>query len=106
MAPSGGMISTIRQAVQKLEDVTAVYGMGSYFRGEPFNDVDIVVVVRRTPALVVLGTAIRAALLPLSEIVGSRIDITIFTESEFAGEPLRDMATLVPIYVASQRSSS
>jgi predicted nucleotidyltransferase len=105
VAPSGRVIRTIRQKAQKLEGVTAIYGMGSYFRGEPFNDVDLVVVVRRSLDLATLGARIRTALLPLSDIVGRRIDITIFTESEFAAEPLRDMASLVPIVTAARPAS-
>ena len=75
--------------------------MGSYFHGPTFADLDLVVVVApaATP-LAVLGSAVRAKLAPLSEIVGVPLDISIFTETEFAGRPLREMHTLVLLFDA------
>lgn len=87
---------------QALDGVSAVYGMGSYFREEPFNDVDLVVVVAPTTCpLAALGSKIRAGLAPLTQIFDAPLDIIIFTEIEFANRPLRDMHTLVPIYSAA-----
>jgi hypothetical protein len=74
--------------------------MGSYFHAKHFNDLDLVVVVRPTPSLAQLGRKIRAALEPLGARIGVPLDITIFTESEFIGKPLRDMEMLVPVHVA------
>ncbi|WP_163229546.1 hypothetical protein [Caulobacter rhizosphaerae] len=98
------MIETTRKMAQALDGVSAIYGMGSYFLEQPFNDVDLVVIVSPTKRpLAALGSEIRTALAPLSQITGAPLDITIFTETEFFTRPLRDMHTLVPIYSASSQ---
>lgn len=75
--------------------------MGSYFHAPTFADLDLVVVVAPSAMpLAVLGSAVRAKLAPLSEMVGVPLDISIFTEAEFAGRPLRDMHTLVLLFNA------
>ena len=106
MAPSKhGTIAAIRQIAQRLEAVCAVFGMGSYFRGEPFNDLDLVVVVAPTETITEVGRTIRTALAPIAEMVGVPIDVTILTQAEFAERPLRDMHTLSTIYDTSQENA-
>jgi hypothetical protein len=81
------------------DNVVAMYGMGSFFRGESHDDVDFVVVLScDVDAFLAEAKAIRTELCAIGDSVGERFDITVFTASEFASAPLRDMATLVLLY--------
>ena len=51
------------EVVAEHEAVEALYGMGSFFRGEPYNDVDFVVVLSsEVEVLVAEARAVRAQL--------------------------------------------
>lgn len=96
------IVGATRKLARSLEGVQAIYGMGSYFHGATFADLDLVVVVTpSTTPLAALGSVVRATLAPLSTIASAPLDISIFTETEFAARPLRDMHTLVLLFDAS-----
>jgi len=92
----------LREIAAAHDSVVALYGMGSFFRGEPHNDVDFVVVLACDPAAL-LGEArsIRRDLCTIGDSVGERVDVTVFTRSEFELKPLRDMDALVSIFQRS-----
>ncbi|ALQ50158.1 hypothetical protein SAMN05216406_10474 [Nitrosomonas ureae] len=89
-------IQSITSAENELE---AAYGFGSAFRGEPFRDIDILVVVKSDPA-VALDTyyALRTALDDATRMYGVPIHLTALTAAEFASRPLRCMDALMPLW--------
>lgn len=90
--------AAIRAAMADEPRVKAVFGFGSFFRRESFRDIDLVVVLADDCAdLSAADSAVRGALLGLESSVGTRLDITPLTESEFADQPLREC--LQPLYV-------
>jgi hypothetical protein len=87
--------------------VVALYGMGSFFRGELHDDVDLVVVLScEIDGFLKEARAIRAELSAAGESVGERLDVTVFTASEFVSGPLRDMATLILLYWRESRDGT
>jgi hypothetical protein len=89
----------IRQRASALKAIRALYGMGSFFRGDSFNDLDLVAVVDCScDELVDHAKQIHSAFRDLGAQLGLLIDLTIFTPTEFSSAPLRDMSTLVKLY--------
>lgn len=89
----------IQQRASGLEAIIEVYGMGSFFRGAVFQDIDLVIVVNcERDALLRSANAIRGAFSDLSTKLTTPIDLTILTESELASCPLRDMSSLAKVY--------
>jgi hypothetical protein len=89
----------LRQVVAARDTVVGLYGMGSFFRGRPYNDIDFVVVLScRIDKFLGEAKSIRTELRAIGDSLGERFDVTISTVSEFASAPLRDMGTLVAIY--------
>jgi predicted nucleotidyltransferase len=80
----------------KLLGVKAIYGFGSFFRGVPFNDIDLAVVLSRSTSR---GLAsyyeLRVEFDQLARRLGVVFDLNVFTEDEFADRPLRDMHELL-----------
>jgi hypothetical protein len=73
--------------------------MGSYFKRSTFEDIDLVVVVDcQTTRLMESARLVRDTFCDLEQLAKTRLDLTIFTPSEFSSAPLRDMATLEPLY--------
>lgn len=74
----------------------AVYGFGSFFRGEPFNDVDLAVVLSRSTSRG-LGSyyGLKMEIDRLAVRLGVVFHLSVFTEDEFGLGPLRDMHELV-----------
>lgn len=73
--------------------------MGSFFRKQAYVDIDLVAVLScDNDALLDEAKGLREELRAIGESIGERFDLTIFTVSEFASNPLRDMADLVPLY--------
>lgn len=83
----------------ELPEIIALYGFGSFFRrGHSFNDIDVVAIAIDEKSLPSRYYALRTLLQPIADKYGVSFDITLFTPSEFAGQPLRDMDSLVPIW--------
>ena len=82
--------------------MTSAWGFGSFFRGEGYHDIDVLVVVA-VPEARLLDTAreLRAALLEVEHAIGVSIDPLILTDAEFDSSPLRDMRQLIPIVLAN-----
>lgn len=90
--------AAIAESLKRHPAVLSAWGFGSFFRGEPHNDVDVLVVVA-VPRDRLLDTAreVRAAMIEIEHTIGVPIDPLILTESEFESRPLRDMGELVRI---------
>lgn len=90
----------LRDLMRDLKNVDALYGFGSFFRSTEYNDIDLVVVISCSRhEQVRTYEEITEACAPFSRRIGVRFDITPLTRSEFAEEPLREMKSLVPIYI-------
>ena len=90
----------IRSTITGWPDICAAYGFGSFFRSEPFNDIDVLLVVQPVgPSSLRTYYNLKTAFDGLSERFGIQFDITVLTEREFSERPLRDMDSLVPIDV-------
>jgi hypothetical protein len=95
----------IRREASKLDGLEALYGMGSYFRGESFHDVDFVAVVAHEPLILVdMGSVIRRCLQSFRTKLLADVDVTVLTSLEFDQNPLRDIAILVPLFFRKGRS--
>jgi hypothetical protein len=90
---------SLQEVVAPHAEVIALYGMGSFFRGGQYNDIDLVVVLDcERDKFMAKAATIRTELLAIGERMGEQFDVTIFTAFEFASRPLRDMAELVTIF--------
>jgi predicted nucleotidyltransferase len=84
-------------------DIQAVYGFGSFFRAEPYNDIDVLIVLRCNRIHILSAfKRIKAGFDKLGETQNVDFDLLVLTEAEFAEKPLRDMGSLIPIYFAPQ----
>lgn len=100
--PSGPTIRRIRTEIRSTlegrDRIRSVWGFGSFFRQEKFEDIDVLVVVTSFgEQLLSDSKAIRADLFELETRVRIRIDPLVLTASEFESRPLRDMHELVRI---------
>lgn len=89
-------IPSITSVESKLK---AVYGFGSAFRGESFNDIDILAVVsddslRRLDTFYELRAALEFALAENE----NPIHLIMLTNAEFSSRPLRAMSELVTLW--------
>jgi predicted nucleotidyltransferase len=96
---SGTIIEKIRTEIQSIQrelcEVSHVYGFGSFFRGEDFDDIDVLFVVTGgEETLLNTSRAIRRKMAELSKALGYTIDTLVLTKREMAEKPLRDMSSL------------
>lgn len=78
--------------------LVSIYGFGSLFRGEVFNDCDLLLVVRNDcEDLGSLHKNLNEIFFDLGLALSIIFDITILTEREHDGKPLREHDSLVPI---------
>ena len=86
------------QSLTGISQIDAVFGFGSYFRGEPFNDIDLALVFKEG-----CENTLETYELVLSRLkesnarLGVRLHVTPFTAKEFRERPLREHALLVPL---------
>ncbi|WP_431523442.1 nucleotidyltransferase domain-containing protein [Mesorhizobium captivum] len=89
----------IRSILEGCSSFQSAWGFGSYFRGEAFKDVDILVVVDcERDKLLFLTRQLKAEVLNLERELGMIFDLLILTVREFAQRPLRDMDQMVLLY--------
>lgn len=73
----------------------AVFGFGSFFRGESFRDIDVLAVTsRRNTETLRTYYLVSDALNSISVRAGCPVHLTVFTPDEFSARPLRDMNEL------------
>lgn len=81
------------------EGIDAAYGFGSYFRGEKFHDIDVVVVLSDCLVNpVAMFNLLQEKLEVVRETFGVRVDLTPLTADEFRSRPLLESDRLVPIF--------
>jgi predicted nucleotidyltransferase len=100
---TGLTIEKIKKEIQVIlfgkSEIHSIYGFGSFFRSEPFEDVDILVVLSAT----------HDSLLDIYYSTGERfrdleikwsvpIHLTYLTVGEILEKPLRDMDSLIKLY--------
>jgi predicted nucleotidyltransferase len=94
-----GIKKGIQSIVEKIPPVLSVWGFGSFYRNEPFNDVDIVMVLHCSRELLLgLVKDVKGNLAKLEDQIGVKFDVLIMTPDEFESRPLRDMDQLAHIY--------
>jgi predicted nucleotidyltransferase len=78
--------------------VKAIYGFGSFFRGKPFNDIDLAIVLSDSTSRGLLSYyELKSETDRLAVRFGIVFDLNVFTEDEFGQRPLRDMDELLPL---------
>lgn len=97
---TGITISEIKKEIRAIftgqGDIHSVFGFGSYFRGEPYEDVDVLFVLKSTcESLLPVYYSLQADMLLLGSRWNILIDLTVLTFDEFLARPLRDMDSLI-----------
>lgn len=93
------MKKEIRRIIIDRNDVSRVYGFGSFFRGEEYNDIDILIVWNYgINDILESYYELEPALTNLGMIFGQEIHTLYFTSTEFESKPLRDWNQLIEIY--------
>jgi predicted nucleotidyltransferase len=88
----------IQNTLSGQHNLFGVYGFGSFFRSTKYNDIDLLLVSRKTsPSPLEDYYATKKELDLLSERIGIQIDITFLTYVEYLRKPLREMDKLVVI---------
>lgn len=79
-------------------EVVGIFGFGSFFRGEPYRDVDILVVVESDVlVLAALASSVIEKFKNLECAMEVKFDVKVFTRVEFSGRPLMNMGEIVEI---------
>ena len=96
---TGLIASEIRTAILRItsaeKELEAVFGFGSCFRGERFNDIDVLAVAcaENTETLYTYYR-LSQALAPVADRFGRPMHLTVITSDEFRSRPLRNMSEL------------
>ena len=86
------------RSLSGIHQIEAVFGFGSYFRGQPFNDVDLAVVFKENcEDTLAVFELVLSRLKESDNQLQVHLHITPFTAKEFRERPLREHATLVPL---------
>lgn len=89
----------IQSITPEVSGINAVYGFGSFFRGEAYNDIDVVAVASPL-CRNYLSTyfEFRNKIDSVGTQLDVTFDITFLTEREFAERPLLEMDQLVEVF--------
>lgn len=86
------------------DEVIGIFGFGSFFRNEPFKDVDILIVAEKYISnSAVRSNRLRGLFAAKGVELGVVFDVKIFTFIEFMGKPLTNMSDLVEIVPISEK---
>ncbi|WP_369406449.1 nucleotidyltransferase domain-containing protein [Candidatus Thiosymbion oneisti] len=99
---TGLTIKKIKKEIQSTltgDDIYGVWGFGSFFREERYNDIDILIVVK-PGSKNALGEYYESKkrLDEISEKIGVPIDMTFLTYTEYCERPLLEMNNLLTIF--------
>lgn len=99
----GLTIEKIRTEIQLItssrRDLEAVFGFGSFFRAEQYNDIDLLAVaVPQCESGLQTYYEVNTALINVGIRLRVRFDITFLTYNEFLEGPLLEMHSLTPLY--------
>ncbi len=90
------MKTAIQRTISEMNDVASAWGIGSFFRNEPYRDIDLVLVLEEhVQPLAEVHQRISASLSKLSSRWQVRIDVTVLTQNEFAEGLINEKMTLV-----------
>lgn len=90
------ILTEIRQIISILPNDCEIYGIGSFFEGRDiFRDIDFIIVTSDSATPAYSTSGFRQAALRAGRELDVKFDITVFTRSEFAQNPLRNMDKLV-----------
>jgi predicted nucleotidyltransferase len=78
---------------QRVDEIVGIWGFGSFFRSNNFNDVDILVIVECKN--VELLNVTKIIFQTVARELRCSLDVTILTQREFEEQPLREMDQLV-----------
>ncbi len=88
----------IRSRLQNRLEIFGIFGFGSFFRCDNFNDVDVLVVVNDDCEYPLkFFYDVKNVLDEIGLIFGVPIDITYLSYTEYSRKPLRESDSLVPI---------
>ena len=88
----------LTRSLTGVPQIDAVFGFGSFFRGEPFNDIDLALVFKEDcENTLATYELVLSRLKEADERLGVRLHVTPFTAKEFRERPLREHASLVPL---------
>ncbi len=104
---TGHIASEIGTAIRSITSIEghldAVFGFGSFFRGEPFRDIDVLAVTSHgNTEMLRTYYLVSDALDSISVRAGCPVHLTVFTPDEFSARPLRDMDELQPLWKADE----
>ncbi|WP_160977509.1 hypothetical protein [Deinococcus xianganensis] len=88
------MIEEILFIASQESQIDRVYGIGSYFRNDNFNDIDLVFVIHDDYDDIQDYIRFRSKLINISSHFEVKVDIIILTRDEFRQRPLKDMKGL------------
>lgn len=83
----------------KVPSIAGVYGFGSFFRGECYSDIDIVVVVdMQGRQLLDIYRFVSCEFIRVGKVIGEDFDLVFLTCEEFVGAPFRERENFFQLY--------
>jgi predicted nucleotidyltransferase len=84
------------------DDIISIFGFGSFFRNEEYNDIDIIAVTSSpVDKLLDVHRKCCADLGRVQQMFGIKVDFTLLTEGEFKDAPLLDHHKLIELNSAT-----
>ena len=91
--------TVIQSTVEGFPAVVSAWGFGSFFRGEAYDDVDVLIVLRAPrEGLTELTSLLTSAFLIAEHDLKLKFELLFLTPEEFSSRPLRDMDQLAFLY--------
>lgn len=91
--------TVIPTTLREVDELVAVFGFGSFFRGETFDDVDLAIVFSNESVdLVAAYYEVRHLLRTLERNYKVKFDVTPLTVAEFSEKPLISHGSLDLVY--------
>ena len=92
------MTKVIQATFSVLPEISRAFGFGSYFRGEKYNDIDLLFLTEsKIEELVPILRKLANLADRIEKKTGSVIHFTLLTEAEFHGHPVNDSPELTEI---------
>lgn len=92
----------VQSIISVEKELEALYGFGSFFRGESFNDIDLLAVASLGNSNTLLTFyKVSSALEPIGVKAQAPVHVTLLTFSEYLSRPLRNMNELKLLWATS-----
>lgn len=86
----------VQNLMKRVPNAVSAHGFGSFFRGEPFNDIDLVIVLDAEADDISRSASIlRSVFSEASNALSVQFDLVTLTVKEFSEKPLREALTLL-----------